>query len=139
MYTYDLSVRFSDCDALQHVNNAVYFTYFETARSELFQLFNQNLSFENWNIIMASTRCEFLEEIHFPQTVTVVSWISRIGRSSFVVEHAIHDESGHWKARGNAVLLQYDFKNKTSLPLEDKIRHELLKHQQGPKGVPELR
>ena len=33
-----LQVRFNECDALGHVNNAVYYTYMETARTELFRM-----------------------------------------------------------------------------------------------------
>ncbi|GAA3347828.1 hypothetical protein GCM10017717_23010 [Deinococcus persicinus] len=41
MFVTNLNVRFNDCDSLGHVNNSVYFTYFEEARKGLFQIFNE--------------------------------------------------------------------------------------------------
>ncbi|GGE33455.1 thioesterase [Pullulanibacillus camelliae] len=139
MYRYQLTVGFNDCDAMQHVNNAMYYTYFETARNELLQLFNPDLSIENWNIIIGSTACNYLQEIHFAQNITIFSWISRIGNSSFVVEHAIQDEAGQWKARGRAILLQYDFQNRHTIPINETIREQLSKHLHGPEDVPDFR
>jgi acyl-CoA thioester hydrolase len=135
----DVSVRFNDCDALGHVNNAVYFTYFEEARKELFRIFNPDLDTRHWNLIVASTRCDFLRESVYAQKLTVYTWIGRLGSSSFEVEHAIADEAGNWVARGKAVLLGYDFANKKAVPMTEEIRQALLQHSEGPAGVPDLR
>jgi len=139
MYSYSLNVRFNDCDVLQHVNNATYYTYFEEARRDLFRLFNPDLSTQNWNIIVASNACNYLQEIHFAQDITIYTWISHIGNSSFNVEHAIRDEEGQWKSRGKATLLQFDYKNKRGVPINNITRKQLSEHLQGPEDVPDFR
>ncbi len=49
----NLSVRFSDIDAMGHVNNAVFFTYFEEGRKEfLYSLFNI-INPEDYSFILA--------------------------------------------------------------------------------------
>ncbi|MGW9103312.1 acyl-CoA thioesterase [Priestia megaterium] len=139
MFRHEIVVRFNDCDSLGHVNNAVYFTYFEEARSELFRVFNPKMNIRSWNLIAASNRCDYLYELVFAQNITIYTWISRLGTSSFEVEHAIKDENGNWAARGKTILLLYDFENKKSIPLSDKLRNTLLQYSEGPAGVPELR
>lgn len=139
MYIHEIVVRFSDCDPLGHVNNATYFTFFEEARSELFRLFTPDLDVHNWKLILASTRCDFLQEVLYAQKITVFTWVTRLGTSSFDVEHAIQDEQGNWLARGKATMLGYDFAQKQASPLREETRAELLKHSAPPAGVPPLR
>lgn len=139
MFENEIIVRFSECDSLGHVNNSNYFTYFEEARRDLFQIFNPTLSISSWNLIVASTQCDYIREISYAQKVTVYTWISRLGNSSFTIEHAIQDENNHWIARGKAVLACFDFKTRKSVPLTKEMKDSLLKHNEGPLDVPSLR
>ncbi|WP_044642255.1 acyl-CoA thioesterase [Risungbinella massiliensis] len=139
MFKNDIIVRFNECDALGHVNNATYFTYFEEARTELFRLFNPELDTNSWNLIVASTYCDFLREVAYASKITVYTWISRLGNSSFEVEHAIQDHQKNWVARGKATLLGFDFNQKKAIPLTEEIRDALLQHTEGPENVPDLR
>ncbi|MER1278334.1 acyl-CoA thioesterase [Bacillus sp. C15(2022)] len=139
MYETDIVVRFNDCDSLGHVNNAVYFTYLEEARKELFKIFNPSLSMKSWNLIVASTQCDFLQEIVYAQNVTVYTWISRIGKSSFDVEHAIQDNNKNWIARGKVVLVSFNFSERKPVPLKKGIQEQLSKHQDSPVNVPPLK
>jgi acyl-CoA thioester hydrolase len=139
MYTYELVVRFNDCDALGHVNNATYYTFFEEARSELFRIFNPDLNIRNWNLIVASNRCDFLREAVYAQKLTVYTWISKVGGSSFDVEQALADEQGNWVARGKATLLGFDFAQHKATGLTAEQRAQLAQHSEGPAAVPALR
>ncbi|MTT30781.1 acyl-CoA thioesterase [Terrilactibacillus sp. BCM23-1] len=139
MISTEITVRFNDCDSLGHVNNAVYYTYFEEGKRAIFELFNPNLNFDEWNIIVASTHCDYIQEIKYGETVTVLTWIGRLGRSSFDAEHAIIDKNGECRARGRVTLLGFDFISRESVPLSDSIRQHLEKHMDQPKNVPDLR
>ncbi|WP_413376075.1 acyl-CoA thioesterase [Alkalihalobacillus sp. 1P02AB] len=138
MFKTDIIVRFNDCDSLGHVNNATYFTYFEEGRTGLFQIFNPTLEISSWNLILASTKCDYLHEVVYGQQLTVYTWVSRLGNSSFDVEHAIQDEDKNWVARGKAILACYNFDNKKATPLTNEIREKLLNYQTAPSGAPEL-
>lgn len=139
MFQYDTVVRFSECDALGHVNNTVYFIYFEEGRTEIFRIFNPELDTNNWNLIVASTTCDFLSQVNYAEKLTVYTWIGRLGNSSFDVEHAIQNEQGVWVARGKATLLGFDFTHNKAVPLSESIRIELSKHSIGPEGAPTRR
>lgn len=139
MFQFDTVVRFNECDALGHVNNTVYFIYFEEARSDIFRIFNPELDTNNWNLIVASTSCNFLSQVNYAEKLTVYTWIGRLGNSSFDVEHAIQNEHGVWVARGKATLLGFDFKQNKAVPLSENTRLELTKHSVEPDGAPALR
>lgn len=139
MFTYEPSIRFNDCDALGHVNNTVYFTYFEEARTDIFRIFNPSLDIETWNLIVASTSCDFLHQVKHAEKLTVYTWIGKLGNSSFEVQHAIQNAEGIWVARGKATLIGFDYQKQKAVPLAEHIRAQLLKHSTGPEGAPALR
>ena len=139
MFAKEIIVRFGECDGLGHVNNVVYFEYMEDARSDVFRLFNPALELKDWNLIVASARCEFLQQIKYAEKIRVYTWFGRLGQSSFDVEHGLQNELGVWVARGQATMIHYDYKlsKSTSIPLS--IRVHMDEHRTAPEGVPALR
>ncbi|MBJ7939037.1 acyl-CoA thioesterase [Bacillus cereus] len=139
MFKHDIIVRFNECDSLGHVNNSNYFTYFEEARNDLFKIFNPSLKIDSWNLIVASTQCDFIREVVYGQKLVISTWISKIGNASFQVEHVIQDENQNWIARGKVILVHFNFQSQKSIPLSQEIRNVLSEHTEAPKGVPMLR
>jgi acyl-CoA thioester hydrolase len=139
MFERFITVRFGECDGLGHVNNGIYFTYFEDARIDIFRLFNPSLELPEWNLIVASAKGEFLKQVTYAQSIKVLTWISHVGNSSFVVEHGIQNEQGEWVARGQAVMLAYDYSANRPQPLWADVRDALALHTEAPAGVPSLR
>lgn len=139
MFVREIVVRFGECDGLGHVNNGTYFTYMEDARMDVFRLFNPTLELGKWNLIVASTHCDFLQQVTYAETLKIYTWIGKIGNSSFAVEHALQNGRGEWVARGQATLIAYDYAAKKSVPLWDEVRTALQSHLEGPAGVPATR
>jgi acyl-CoA thioester hydrolase len=76
------NVRFLDTDKYGHVNNSVYFTYFEEARTEwLYKI--ENLI--NWaednsvQFVIAEQSCKYILPLHHPNKIQIKQYISRIG------------------------------------------------------------
>ncbi|MCL6453622.1 MAG: acyl-CoA thioesterase [Alicyclobacillus sp.] len=139
MFERRIQVRFGDCDGLGHVNNGMYFTYMEDARIDVFRLFNPSLELSRWNLIVASTRCDFLAQVSYAEMLTVFTWVSHVGNSSFTVDHALQNARGEWVARGQAVLLAYDYDAGRPTPVPSAVRDQLALHRDGPTGAPALR
>lgn len=139
MFTYETTVRFNDCDPMGHVNNTVYFTYYEEARVGIFKIFNPSLDLAKWNLIVASTGNDFIHQVVPAEKLTVYTWIGRIGNSSLEVQHAIQNEHGNWVARGKAMLIHFDFATQRAMPIPADIREQLTEHTSAPAGVPDVR
>ncbi|MCS1352332.1 thioesterase family protein [Mechercharimyces sp. CAU 1602] len=123
MLTTEIQVRFNECDGLGHVNNAVYYTYMETARMELFSKLDPQMDVKEWRLIVASTSCEYKAQARFSQWLTISTQVERIGNSSFTVIHHIRDrDSGELIAIGKAVLIHFDYKEQRSTPLGERER-----------------
>lgn len=116
-----IPVAWGEMDSLGHVNNIMYFRYFETARIEYFRALGMKLPPDDGvGPILASTRCDFRLPVSYPDRLEVRAGISRIGRSSYTMLYEIHSEAlGAVAATGEGVVVNYDYKAARSAPLSE--------------------
>ncbi len=122
--TLTIPVQWSEMDALGHVNNARFFTYFESARISLFTRIGVSTSApSSTGPILATTTCDFLRPIVFPATIHASARVSRVGETSITMEYEITDAShGHVYARGSSVAVLVDYATMTKVRVSDAIR-----------------
>jgi acyl-CoA thioester hydrolase len=82
-------VRYGDLDPQGHVNNAVYVTFFETGRVEIFRNPNSGLLVPGANMVMARLEIDYLRELRWPNTLVVGSGIAKIGRTSYTFAQGV--------------------------------------------------
>ena len=108
-FHYRIEVRFRDLDALGHVNNAVYATYFESARIAYYQRLVGG-SLDRLGIILAELTISYKAPAHFGDELLVGVRVSRIGGKSFTMDYAIaRVGDGALIATGQSVLVAYDY------------------------------
>lgn len=114
----ELVTRFVEADMLGHINNTSYFAYLEHARIEL--LFDLNIvsGLETLSFVVASLHCDFLHELVPREPLLIQTQVSRIGRKSFTLEHRMIKENGQAAAQGQAVMVGFNTKSRTSVPLD---------------------
>ena len=121
-YRHRLSVRFRDCDAMGHVNHAVYFTYLEQCRLTFWREVTGGPS-PHTRVIIARAECDYRAPAHFGDELEVRLNVGDIGRSSFALEYEIvHAGGDHVVATGRTVMVSYDYAANTSVPLPDATR-----------------
>ncbi|MCA1029786.1 acyl-CoA thioesterase [Bacillus timonensis] len=119
-------VRFSETDALGHVNNTSYFVYLENARVHFFEAVGQQMDAKNWNFILASTKCDFINQAYFSQKLAITTSVTKIGTKSFHLYHEILDEQTRQViSKGNEAIVYFNFQTQQSEPLPEKLRAEL--------------
>ncbi|GER66875.1 thioesterase [Weizmannia acidilactici] len=129
MHETQLRPRFCETDALGHINNASYFVYFEDARLQFFESIGASVEIKDFNIILASAKCDFISQAFYNQVLAVRTGVSKIGNSSCELAHEILDaETGRLIARGKAVIVFFDFDAQKSRPIPEDIRGILEKH-----------
>ena len=125
MFSEEFNVRFYETDALAHVSNTVLVGWFESGREPIFKLFNPELDLQNWPLILASYKVDFLEQIYYGQKVQVSTYISRIGTSSFAVYQELWQQQKKC-ATGTTTMVHYDFQTKRVVAINEDIKAELL-------------
>lgn len=106
--TVSVEVRFADLDAYGHVNNAVYFTYLETARTKLFMEDFREFMKAGLTFLVVKAECEYKKPISLTSAVYVDIELIRSGRSSFDIEYRIHDNNGTLYAGAKTVMVCFD-------------------------------
>jgi acyl-CoA thioester hydrolase len=129
-FTVDIKVRFRDLDAMGHVNNAVYFTYMETARTEFFASLLGVTQPADVPVILGETSCRYHTPAHMGETLRVGLGVGRIGTKSFEIVSQIIGGDGRLVATGQSTLIMYDYVNGTSFPIPDALRERIATFQE---------
>ncbi len=121
-------VHWGDQDAMGHVNNIVYLRWSETTRVvylERIGLWGM-LASHSRGPIVASIACDFRRPVNYPDTVHIGARVSRIGNSSFTMDHRIVSEAaGAVVAEATSTVVFFDYKRNRSLRLPDDLRQAI--------------
>ena len=118
-----IEVRFRDMDSMGHVNNAVFFTYFENARIAYWRAVPAIRSRQALDYILARAECDFRSPTTVEDALTCHIRVSSFGRSSFTFEYLLRDErSGRVVAEGRTVQALYDYALGKTKPLDAALR-----------------
>ncbi|MFD2184125.1 acyl-CoA thioesterase [Rhodoplanes azumiensis] len=83
------TIRFRDLDAQNHVNNAVFLTFFEGGRVPLLRDPRYGLWVEGAAYVQANLTIDYLAEIHYPGEVVIGTRVARVGTSSLIFDQAV--------------------------------------------------
>ncbi|MCL5987946.1 MAG: acyl-CoA thioesterase [Candidatus Thermoplasmatota archaeon] len=121
-----IQMRFGDLDALNHVNNANYFTYFELGRIAFFREVLNGFDSNDVAFVVKFAEADFKAPLHFEDHPEIITWISEAGNSHCVFLHEVSDHvTGKVFATGKIVLVWIDESlKKTQIPAS--IKKQLL-------------
>jgi acyl-CoA thioester hydrolase len=130
----ELPVVWGEMDALQHVNNVVYFRYFETARIAYFDKARIWLTLDQTGIgpILASTWCRYKAPLTYPDTVLAATKTIRIEKDRFTMQHVIFSRKlEKVAAEGEGVLVTYDYRNKVKTSVPEQLKQYIIEAEGG--------
>ena len=122
-FPYRLSdnVRFADLDPNQHVNNAVYATYFETGRVTLMKDRSYGLMPEGLGWIMVRIDIHFRAELHWPGKIELGLGVAKFGRTSVSFDQVVFSE-GKCIASARAITVLIDEVTRKPMPLTPELK-----------------
>ena len=124
-----IEVRFSDLDAMRHVNNATYLTFIEEARIAYFnEVLGRDKSSLNYSAIVARIEIDYLQPINLGDKLEVLTRVSKLGNKSTDVENIIMIErKGEDLAAATALtkLVAYDYNKLESIRIPESIRQKI--------------
>lgn len=126
----DIEVRFRDLDAMGHVNNAVYATYFEVARlgyvAALGHADPGGGVVELQPFIMLDIHCRFLAQVGFGEPLVVHLRTVSIGTRSFAFEYLItRRKDGTAVATGRTTQVCFSYAEQKTLPVPQAFRDRI--------------
>ena len=125
-FSHRLEVRFRDCDAMGHTNNAVYLTYLEQARfahwRSLWGFGNPRTPPDLPGVILARVEADYKRPSRYGDVLEVRLRVAEIGRTSFRYDYEIVDEQARTVLTAKTVQVMYDYAAGTPVPIPDSIR-----------------
>ena len=125
-FPYRLSdnVRFADLDPNEHVNNAVYASYFETSRVTLMKGRSFGLKPPGCSWMMVRLDIHFRAELRWPGTIELGLGIAKFGRTSVSFDQVVFSE-GKCAASARSVMVMIDEATRKPVPLTPEIKAKL--------------
>lgn len=124
--TREIRPRFRDTDAMGHINNAVYVTYFEVARHEYWSAIRAGEDYTRVPFILAHVGIDFRSEALVGETLVVGIRCDRIGTKSFDFAYEVRERvTGRLVAEGRSVQVCYDYAAKRSIPVPLELRRQI--------------
>ena len=122
------SVEWADMDAFQHVNNAVFFRYFERVRIAFMEHAGMASTIQGtgFGVILASTQCRFRVPLTFPDTLLIGTAICDLEADRFRMKYGVYSRRlAVLAAEGDGVIVGYDYGRGGKAPFPDDLRARL--------------
>jgi acyl-CoA thioester hydrolase len=153
VFSHHLEVRFRDCDAMGHVNNAVYLTYLEQTRFHHWRALRRrsgrpepksrgaagiakeaitsqaapgaSAGEDVPGVIVARVEIDYRRAAKFGDVLRIDVGVAAIGRTSFTYEYEILDQSGALIANAKTVIVRFDYAAGKPVPISEELKHAL--------------
>ena len=124
VYELVVPIRWGDMDAMGHVNNAVYFRYFETVRIDWMRSIGALPGPDGIGPVIVNAFCSFIRQLEYPGEVLAKHYVANPGRTSFDTYLTLErtDQPGVIYSEGGAKTVWVDFPKQKSVPLPDWVR-----------------
>jgi acyl-CoA thioester hydrolase len=122
-------VAWGEMDYFRHVNNTVFFRYFESARIAYLERigFEQVLAESDVGPILASTQARFRMPLSYPDTARVGARVTDVTEDRFTMEYRVFSERhGALAAEGGGVVVAYDYRAGRKAILPEEIRQAII-------------
>ncbi|MCY7358514.1 MAG: acyl-CoA thioesterase [Rudanella sp.] len=123
-YFLPITTRWMDNDVYGHVNNVVYYSWFDTVVNQ-FLVVNGELDFQAGATIglVIDTQCTYLDSVAFPDTIVAGLAVSKLGNSSVRYEAGIFkNEEQTASAQGQFTHVYVHRQTRRPVPIHDTLR-----------------
>jgi len=110
-----------------HVNNAVFFSFFEHGRLKFFYSKDQKEKFPDISFILAHANCDYLIPVTLESDPILNVWVKRIGGKSFCLNYQLVEKNNppHIYATGESTLVCFDYQKNRSVPVSESTKMQL--------------
>lgn len=126
-----VQLRFNDVDALGHVNNSVYFNFYDLGKTGYFDaVMGRQVPQEEIDIVIAHAEVDFIEPVFLKDEILVQTAVSAIGNKSLtMVQRIVCARTGNVKCLCKTVMVGFDFERNQAKPITDTWRHAISRYE----------
>ncbi|MCM1319614.1 MAG: acyl-CoA thioesterase [Muribaculaceae bacterium] len=127
----DLQIRFNDIDILGHLNNTVYFSFYDTGKAYYLEAVEGgHINWQRVESVVANVDCAFINPIFFGTEIEVYTKCEHLGERSFTLFQMIADKkTDEIKSVCRSIMVSIDPDTKRSVPLPRKWREGITAYE----------
>jgi acyl-CoA thioester hydrolase len=121
-------VIWGEMDAYRHVNNVVYFRYFENARLEYIARLGWFALEKETGVgpILASTQARFRRPLTYPDTISIGARLLDMGEDRFTMEHRIVSHAQEAVVtEGQGLVVTYHYTQEKKVPVPEELKRRI--------------
>lgn len=127
LFAIAIPTRWGDEDRYGHINNVVYFRYFEEARVQWLRNLGDYavpVDGRETGPVVVEVAATYLQPLHYPATVIVKAYVRKLGTSSLILDHELvtseHPDTIY--TRGHVAIVWVDHRSNQAIPLPAALR-----------------
>ena len=114
-HTLPIQLRFNDIDQFGHVNNSIYFTYYDLGKADYFARVHPDLDLGRDGVVVVNIEANFLSPILGADKVAVQTTVAEIGNKSMtLLQQVLNTETKEVKCTCKSILVAFDLKKNES-------------------------
>ena len=121
-----LQIRFNDVDKFGHVNNTIYFQFYDSGKTDYVSTVCKGYDWNQYAIFVVKIEAEFFAQIKSDDRIAVRTRTAKLGNKSFHLVQEIFDVvTQEVKSRCMSIMVLYDLEHKQSMPFPDEWRRAI--------------
>ncbi len=109
-HTLPLQLRFNDIDVLGHLNNSIYFSFYDLGKSRYFEAVKScRIDWCKADVVVANVNADFIAPVYAHEPISVETCTTEIGNRSFkVLQQIVNTETGEVKGMCRTVMVGFN-------------------------------
>ncbi|MBD5269059.1 MAG: acyl-CoA thioesterase [Muribaculaceae bacterium] len=122
-----VQLRFNDVDILGHVNNTVYFSFYDTGKAQYFRAVRRGkMDFRKVETVIANINCAYINSIYYGEDIELLTRCEVIKDKSFILLQMLRERNtGEVKSICETVMVSIDTETHKAVPVPEDWRHDL--------------
>ena len=129
-HTLPIQLRFNDVDKFGHVNNTVYFSFYDLGKTEYFASVCPGVDWEKTGIVVVHIEADFVKQIFASDHIAVQTAVSEVGTKSFhLLQRVIDTKTNEIKCICKSIMVTFDLERHESMPLTEEWIEAICKYE----------
>lgn len=123
-------IRFSDVDQFGHMNNSVYFSLYDLAKTTYFKDVFGMAEWGEQVVVVANINANFYQSVFFSDEMEIATAAVHLGNKSFtLLQRAVAKNTGEVKCECRTVLVMYDLYTKEPMPIPQAYKDAICRYE----------
>lgn len=125
-----VQIRFSDVDQFGHMNNSVYFSLYDLAKTSYLRDVFGPQDWTKFAMVVANINADFLAPVYFTDDLVIETTVLHLGNKSFtLLQRAVDKDTKEVKCQCRTVMVAFDIEQQLPIPIPQDYKESISKFE----------